>query len=60
MKVGDRVEIPNPEGATMFDQMADATIVWTDGVYFQVERDDGVPSPYYWVVDDGVVMNSAD
>lgn len=55
-EVGDRVEVPNPDGETMADQMVPGTIVSVDGAYFAVRFDGGETSPINWVPDDGVQL----
>lgn len=55
-QVGQRVEVPNPDGETFFDQMARGTITSVDRHGFTVMLDTGEESPYHWVVEDGVEL----
>jgi hypothetical protein len=55
-KIGQRVEVPNPDGETFFDQMAPGTITSVDRYGFTVMLDTGEESPYHWVVEDGVEL----
>lgn len=58
--VGQRVEVPNPDGETFFDQMAPGTITSVDRHGFTVMLDTGEESPYHWVVEDGVELIEED